>query len=43
MEFVDALPRSTIVNLCADIDWLYQKFGFVVPEHTTGMSLRSGA
>ncbi len=40
MEFVHALPPSTIVNLFADIDWLYQKFGFVVPEHTTGMSLR---
>lgn len=43
MEFVHTLPPSTIVNLFADIDWLYQKFGFVVPEHTTGMSLkRSG-
>lgn len=40
MAFIDTLPRSTIVNLFADIDWLYQKFGFVVPEHTTGMSLR---
>lgn len=40
MGFIDTLPRSTIVNLFADIDWLYQKFGFVVPEHTTGMSLR---
>ena len=40
MEFVDTLPASTIVNLFADIDWMYQKFGFVVPEHTTGMSLR---
>lgn len=40
MGFIDTLPRSTIVNLFADIDWLYQKFGFVVPDHTTGMSLR---
>jgi predicted GNAT family N-acyltransferase len=40
MGFVSTLPTSTIVNLFADIDWLYQKFGFVVPEHTTGMSLR---
>ena len=40
MAFIDTLPKSTIVNLFADIDWLYQKFGFVVPEHTTGMSLR---
>ncbi len=42
MAFIDTLPRSTIVNLFADIDWLYQKFGFVVPDHTTGMSLRRG-
>ena len=40
MGFIETLPDSTIVNLFADIDWLYQKFGFVVPEHTTGMSLR---
>lgn len=40
MSFVDTLPRSTIVGLFADNDWLYQKFGFVVPEHTTGMSLK---
>jgi len=42
MSFIDTLPKSTIVNLFADIDWLYQKFGFVVPTHTTGMSLRRG-
>lgn len=40
MAFLASLPSSTIVNLFADIDWLYQKFGFVVPEHTTGMSLK---
>jgi len=40
MGYIDTLPPSTIVNLFADIDWLYQKFGFVVPDHTTGMSLR---
>lgn len=40
MGFIDTLPTSTIVNLFADIDWLYQKFGFVVPEHTTGMSFK---
>lgn len=40
MAFIATLPESTIVNLFADIDWLYQKFGFVVPEHTTGMSLK---
>lgn len=39
MTFIHALPRSTIVNLFADIDWLYHKFGFEVPAHTTGMTL----
>ena len=40
MAFIATLPSSTIVNLFADIDWLYQKFGFVVPTHTTGMSFK---
>ena len=40
MAFVATLPDSTLVNLFADIDWLYQKFGFAIPEHTTGMTLR---
>jgi len=40
MSFIHTLPDSTIVNLFADIDWLYQKFGFVVPTHTVGMSLK---
>lgn len=39
MQFIGTLPTSTIVNLFADIDWLYQKFGFEVPTHTVGMSL----
>ena len=39
MQFIGTLPTTTIVNLFADIDWLYQKFGFEVPTHTTGMSL----
>jgi len=39
MAFIDTLPKSTLVNLFADIDWLYQKFGFAVPDHTTGMTL----
>ncbi len=43
MSFIETLPTSTIVNLFADIDWLYGKFGFVVPTHTTGMSLHRGA
>lgn len=40
MAFIATLPESTIVNLFADIDWLYQKFGFVVSDHTVGMILR---
>ena len=40
MSFIETLPDSTIVGLFADNDWLYQKFGFVVPDDTTGMSLR---
>ena len=43
MKFVHSLPSSTIVNLFADIDWLHQKFGFVVPENATSVSLRRGA
>ena len=40
MTFIATLPESTIVNLFADIDWLYQKFGFVVSDHTVGMIFR---
>ena len=41
MSFIAALPRSTIVSLFADVDWLYGKFGFVQPRHTTGMTLKN--
>ncbi len=41
MSFIAALPRSTIVSLFADVDWLYGKFGFVQPQHTTGMTLKN--
>lgn len=40
MSYVATLPTSTLVNLFADVDWLYGKFGFAVPDHTTGMTLR---
>lgn len=40
MRFVATLPRSTIVTLFADIDWLYDKFGFAVPTASTGMMLK---
>ncbi len=39
MAFIATLPESTLVNLFADVDWLYHKFGFAVPDHTTGMTL----
>ena len=39
MTFVATLPRSTIVTLFADVDWLYHKFGFAVPSASTGMML----
>jgi GNAT superfamily N-acetyltransferase len=40
MGHLATLPRSTIVTLFADVDWLYQKFGFAVPSASTGMMLR---
>lgn len=40
MGFVATLPRSTIVSLFADVDWLYGKFGFAVPRASVGMMLR---
>lgn len=41
MSFIATLPRSTIVSLFADVDWLYGKFGFVDPQQTTGMTLKN--
>lgn len=41
MDFIATLPRSTIVSLFADVDWLYQKFGFGEPTASTGMFLQS--
>jgi hypothetical protein len=40
MDYVHSLPSSTIVTLFADVDWLYDKFGFAVPRSSTGMMLR---
>jgi ribosomal protein S18 acetylase RimI-like enzyme len=39
MRFIATLPRSTIVTLFADVDWLYHKFGFTAPNVSTGMRL----
>ena len=33
------VPETCFVNLFADVDFLYQKFGFVVPNNTVGMIL----
>ena len=38
--FIATLPRSTIVTLFADVDWLYHKYDFVVPSASTGMMLK---
>lgn len=43
MRYVHSLPASTIVTLFADIDWLYDKYGFAVPRASTGMMLRRSA
>lgn len=32
-------PKTCFVNLFADVDFLYKKYGFVVPETTVGMKL----
>lgn len=34
------VPRCAVVSLFADIDYLYQKFGFVTPNTSTGMFLK---
>jgi ribosomal protein S18 acetylase RimI-like enzyme len=38
--YLATLPRTTVVSLFADIDWLYGKYGFVEPSASTGMFLR---
>ena len=40
MTFIkNEVPRSCWVNLFADVDFLYQKFGFVSPREAKGMCL----
>lgn len=39
MAYIATLPRSTLVSLFADVDWLYQKYGFAPAEHSIGMFL----
>ncbi|MCI5072756.1 GNAT family N-acetyltransferase [bacterium] len=34
------IPKSCFVTLFADVDYLYQKFGFVVSEQSIGMKLQ---
>jgi GNAT superfamily N-acetyltransferase len=41
MDFVHReIPECAVVSLLADIDWLYQKFGFDLPRRSVGMMLR---
>ncbi len=38
MSFIDEkVSKSAVVSLFADVDWLYQKFGFVKPQKSQGM------
>lgn len=39
MQYIASLPTSTSVSLFADVDWLYQKFGFAPPGASQGMFL----
>jgi GNAT superfamily N-acetyltransferase len=40
MEFINKhVPTTATVCLFADVDYLYKKFGFIVPDNTTGMIL----
>ncbi len=42
MDFVcREIPECAVVSLLADVDWLYQKFGFDLPRRSVGMMLRS--
>ena len=41
MRFVErAIDRSAVVSLLADVDWLYQKFGFEESDRSTAMLYR---
>lgn len=38
MSFIDEkISETATVSLFADVDWLYQKFGFVKPQKSQGM------
>ena len=38
MSFIDEkVPKCAVVSLFADVDWLYEKFGFVKPQKSQGM------
>lgn len=41
VAFVNSqIPSCAVVNLFADIEYLYQKFGFYYPEKSKGMFMR---
>lgn len=41
MAYIDQyIPKSCFVTLFADVDYLYQKYGFVVSEQSIGMKLQ---
>ena len=41
MEFIEnQIPKTAIVSLFADVDYLYQKFGFGKPVASKGMFLK---
>lgn len=38
MSFINnEIPGCSVVSLFADVDWLYQKFGFVKPQKSQGL------
>jgi GNAT superfamily N-acetyltransferase len=39
VRFLLDLPDRTVISLFADVDWLYDKYGFAVPSGSTGMFL----
>ena len=37
-NFIDTqIPKCAVASLFADVDWLYQKFGFEHPKNSVGM------
>ena len=39
MGYVETLPECSFISLFADVDWLYEKFGFTEPLKSTGLAL----